>query len=341
MDLSTRVHPPFLPPADLTQRVRNRVAQPAAAVANLDDLAAEVAAGQHGLVTRSQLEAVGVGARTIHRRLAAGRWSQPAPRVIDLHTHVGRWTRGLSTALLVGGPGRAWASHRTAAYLHGFLDVRRPDILDVLLLRGLRRQRTGVSFRTTRSLPAEDRVRVDGFPVTSVARTFADLTSMHTDDVLEPILWELLRADPRRGAHIARCAARHPTPGVRRNVARLLQDVHPQVGRADSPLEVFGLLGLRNQGLPWPVLQFTVRDVRGRYVRRVDAAWPAARLAIEFDGAAYHGSPRQRAADQRLRDALRDLGWRVVVIRAADLHGKRIQQIAAEIHAHLAEHGIR
>ena len=46
---------------------------------------------------------------------------------------------------------------------------------------------------------------------------------------------------------------------------------------------------------------------------RLDAAWPEVKLAVELDGAAFHGSREARERDLRRDAALAALGW--VVLR--------------------------
>ena len=70
-------------------------------------------------------------------------------------------------------------------------------------------------------------------------------------------------------------------------------------------------------GLPAPVAQFRVLD-GGRFVARVDFAWPRQRVAVEYDGL-WHGDPRQFAADRARLNRLTAAGWRVVFVTAADL----------------------
>ena len=74
---------------------------------------------------------------------------------------------------------------------------------------------------------------------------------------------------------------------------------------------------LRRRGLV-PVPQFVVRDARGGFVARVDLAFPAQRVAVEYDGA-WHAEPGRFAKDRRRLNALLAAGWRVVHLTAADL----------------------
>ena len=64
--------------------------------------------------------------------------------------------------------------------------------------------------------------------------------------------------------------------------------------------------------MPPFVQQHRVGPADGRSVF-LDAAWPELRVAVELDGAAFHGSRDQRERDLRRDTALAALGW--VVLR--------------------------
>lgn len=65
----------------------------------------------------------------------------------------------------------------------------------------------------------------------------------------------------------------------------------------------------------------------------MDAAWPEARVAVELDGAAFHGSKEQRERDLRRDSALAAAGWVVLRFSYArlvnDPEGCRREIIAA------------
>ena len=107
-------------------------------------------------------------------------------------------------------------------------------------------------------------------------------------------------------------------------------------GRAESPPETVVRVLLRAAGLV-PVPQFVVRDAAGRFVARVDLAFPSQRVAVEYDGA-WHGRPGQLARDRRRLNALVAVGWRVVHLTAADLHDT--DGVLAAVGAALAERGV-
>ena len=80
-----------------------------------------------------------------------------------------------------------------------------------------------------------------------------------------------------------------------------------------SELEIFGVTHvLLIPGIPAPVQQHRVVLPDGR-AAQLDAAWPEARVAVELDGAAFHGSREARERDLRRDSALAALGW--VVLR--------------------------
>jgi hypothetical protein len=89
-------------------------------------------------------------------------------------------------------------------------------------------------------------------------------------------------------------------------------------GLAGSPQETRLRLLLHSSLLPRPVAQYKIFDADGRFVARVDFAWPELRLALEYDGV-WHGEPQQVGKDRARLNRLTACGWRVVFVTAADL----------------------
>lgn len=122
-------------------------------------------------------------------------------------------------------------------------------------------------------------------------------------------------------------AAAATGPGCRR--ARLVADRAD--GLAGSPQETRLRLLLHASRLPLPVAQFVVRDEAG-FVARVDFAWPAQKVAVEYEGR-WHGERQNVEKDRRRLNKLTAAGWRVIFVTAADLH--RPEQLIARIAAAL------
>lgn len=99
------------------------------------------------------------------------------------------------------------------------------------------------------------------------------------------------------------------------NVRELLPLASPL---AESPMESEARLVMINGGLPTPVLQHEVVDLRG-YVWRLDFAWPDLRVAAEYDGVDWHSGQDAFIRDRRRYSALQELGWAVVAILAEDV----------------------
>jgi REase_MTES_1575 len=97
----------------------------------------------------------------------------------------------------------------------------------------------------------------------------------------------------------------------RAELTRLLDLI---AGGCESELEIWGV----TQVLPGPpevsawAQQLPVRLPDGGWVR-LDAAYPEALVAVELDGAAFHGTRSARERDLRRDNALASLGW--VVLR--------------------------
>jgi hypothetical protein len=82
---------------------------------------------------------------------------------------------------------------------------------------------------------------------------------------------------------------------------------------AESVRESLLRLVVVEAGFPRPVTQYEIRDGSGRFVARVDLAWPDLRVALEYDGA-YHDDPAQIAADRRRLNGLHACDWSSLVI---------------------------
>lgn len=288
-------------------------------MSSVRDRADAVGRSQYGWATRAQLlEEAGVSRSSIHRMVRSGRWTQPYPGIVDLGTHDPSWRRQVAGAVLAAGPG-AWASHTTAARLHGFLDVDQPERIDVLVPRGRFPVLGALPLHTARSIGDDETTRVSKIPVTTAARTLLDLSASSSPEALERYLANLARRTPSVVAEVVRLTDRHRhTPGRRRLllvVGRLPDDA----AKLGSPLEVLGTQRLRQLGAPPFELQYRVRDVDGAVVKRVDVAWPALRTVVEFDGADFHDLAGARAHDLAVRARMRALGWHVEVVRRQDL----------------------
>lgn len=217
-------------------------------------------------------------------------------------------------AALLLPPGSALAG-LSAAHLGGADLLARDAPVTALLPRGAR-MRQHPRLVITRSVLAEaDRTRFAGLPVTSPLRTAFDLG----------------RRPPRTEAVVAVDALLHrrvvKLPALREYAAArtgwpglpLLRDVLSLAEPlSESPMETRLRLLLVDAGLPPLTAQHDVLDARGRFVGRVDVAWPTWRVAVEYDGDQHRERNHFRQDVARL-NALRAAGWIVLRFTADDV----------------------
>lgn len=257
-----------------------------------------------------------------YRRLAA-RFSIERPRdlrLIDGRTEVRRAER-LSArerilATTAASPGRPIVAGTSAAILHGSMWFD-PEFQIELLhdLKGSSRHSVG---RTTHryQISSSDVIEVDGVLVTSPVRTAFDVGRIPPDWRGLGNLDALHRATPFSVADLCRYIERHA--GWRH--IRQLRAVAPLIdGRAESPPESWVRLLMDRGDLPTPDLQIVVADEKGHEFARVDLGYRAEKIAIEYDGEAFHSTLAQRAHDAARDAKLEDLKWRVIRINAKRL----------------------
>lgn len=211
-------------------------------------------------------------------------------------------------AALLLPPGGA-ISHASAAYLHGadVLTLDPPVDLSIPVGRVMT-PRPGLRVRRTR---LDDDIVVRALmPVTTPARTAFDLARR-----LDPVeavvgLDALLKCGAVDLKSVrSYLAERADWPGARR-ATEALDLARPLV---ESPMETRLRLILVSAGFPCPAIQHRV----GRY--RLDLAYPALKLAIEYDGD-HHRERGQFRADVARLNALRAAGWTVLRFTADDMN---------------------
>ena len=206
-----------------------------------------------------------------------------------------------------------------------------------------------VAHRTTSPMQVSE---LDGLPVLGPARSLVDAWSWASST----------RLNPRAATDLA--AVRPALVSAVRDGRVLVADLRAEsaaqrvhAGRAalgalldlvqqgcESELEIFGVLHVfRHPGLPGCIQQHRVTLLDGRRVR-LDAAWPALRVAVELDGHRFHSSREARERDMRRDTGLAALGW--VVLRfsyqrlTTDPDGCR-REIEAVLRRRALELGVR
>jgi hypothetical protein len=171
----------------------------------------------------------------------------------------------------------------------------------------------------------DDRALHDGIPVTSIARTLLDLSTVAMPRQLERAveqaellgLFDLKAVD----ALIARRPGRQGVTALREVLKTYREPV-----LARSELERLFLELCRRAGLPPPAINSFIAGVE------VDAAWPECKLVVELDGHEFH---RTRAAFER--DRARDAALQVAGFRVLRITYRRLKREPEAVLAQLRE----
>jgi very-short-patch-repair endonuclease len=268
----------------------------------VDRSISRLAERQHGVVSRSQLRKLGMGADAIDNRVKVGRLHvlyrgvyAVGHRVLTLH---GRWMAGVIAS------GRsAVISHRAAAALW---EIRPWTGVEVTVTHA-RRPRRGIRLHYLPLRPDEVTTR-RRIPVTTVPRTLLDLATVLRLEQLERIANE---AEIQRHADclsLADLVERHP----RRHGIERARALVASLGAGEtvhrSELETRFREFLRARLLPPPVANDRVLGIE------CDCVWREQRVIVELDGRAVHRTALAFERDRERDRLLQAAGWRVVRI---------------------------
>lgn len=273
-----------------------------------------LASRQHGLVSRSDLRAIGVRAHQL-RRLVADRSLEPAGSRAFRICGAPSSTEQVVMAACMNSAGVACG--RTAAWLHGIDSVSPCNPPEVLVDRRLYDyRRSEYRLHTTTWLPSRDVIVVRGIPCTNIARTLLGLAALSPREIpldrvrgaVDEVVRDKKAADPWLWWHLERVRCRG-----RRGVANLESILQIRAGGAvtESWLEREYLRLMEQSGLPIPKCQRRVGN-RGAFAARVDFVHEDEKLVVEVSGYRHHSTVEEMSADARRRADLLDAGYRVL-----------------------------
>ncbi|TFV55848.1 hypothetical protein E4P41_16625 [Geodermatophilus sp. DF01-2] len=267
------------------------------------DLSAVV--GPDGWVTWEALTAR-VDRKTVTAWLDSGRLLRLHRAVYALPTAVTDWRTRVEAAVRTCG---GVVSHRSALALWGLIPPGGPVHLTVEVARSARGT-TGIVLHRTRALTDSIR-RIEGLPVSWVGRAVVDCWGRPagmTRAELRAVTIEAVRrrlCSPRELRYELERRPCLPGRAALVELLRLLAD------GCRSELEIWGCLEvLRGPGMP-PFVQQRRVTVAGRTFF-LDAAYEDVLLAVEMDGATWHGSRVQRKRDISRDALLGTIGWQTL-----------------------------
>jgi len=255
-----------------------------------------------GIFTAAEAQRLGVDRKTLQRSVEKGILVREFRGVYRLGGHkLDLASRALLATVGTGGI----ASHYTAAELWGYACFD-SDSTHVTVHHGAERVpkawlRVHSSRRDLQALVA---VR-QGVRVTRPLRSVLDMADQPIeDDALEAFvghcvaqrLFTMRRLDQY-------LEAEKGLPGTQR-----IRQLGAFGCEVDSTVEAELIGILLSHGIDRPETQYEIRD-GGRFVARVDNAWPPSRVALEVDGFKYHSDPKTFVNDRERGNLIVAAGW--------------------------------
>ena len=275
---------------------------------------AQIAARQLSLVTREQARDH-LTRKELEYRLSTGRlevFRRSVYRFTGSAPH--RWQAQLAACLAAGES--AVASHWAAGELWGLPGIA-ARVPELTMPWPVWTRLPGVRAHQSRCLPDEHRAVRHSVPVTTAARTLADLSALAGPRFIGRLVDDALRRRLIRLDELRAVAEQLSTPGRRGLPAlREVLDARQEGFRpGDSPAEVELARVLTDGGLPAPVHQHQV--VAAGRVYLLDLAYPDRRVGIEYDGWDAHRTRTAFDGDRSRGNDLALAGWTVLRFTSA------------------------
>jgi very-short-patch-repair endonuclease len=271
-----------------------------------------IASGQFGLVTRQQLEAVGVRRSAIARRRSVGLLVPVLPSVMRLgDVPVSPVQMSLAGGLAVPG---GVVTGPSAAVVDG-LPVSAPCEPIVVVGEARSAKCSGVEIiRSAEPWPSR---WWSGVRVTTTTATIVSLPRFVSSAVLEECLDHAITHRLTTAARVRALVERLPHQAVpgRADLIDLLDQRTEGRGHRSKVERKIGRW-LRSAGMGGWIANYDVPVVGGTI--ECDLAWVAHQVDLEISPFHTHGSERTQARDAERRRTLTEAGWRV--IEATDEH---------------------
>jgi very-short-patch-repair endonuclease len=263
------------------------------------DLAiAALATSQHGVVSRSQLCALGLSSDAVDRRVARGRF-HPVHRGVYAVGHTALRIEGRWMAAVLAYGDDAALSHASAAAAWDLRPIGSGAIHVTVPGDSGRRRRSGIRLHRSVTLEPRDTTTHRGIPITTPVRTILDLARTLKGRPLEYVLDV---AEQRRLVDFADLKTRPNPPSLQAVLS--LYTAGTFVTRSEMENRFLALCD--DHGLRRPQVNTRIEG------EEVDFVWRDARLVVEVDGYRYHRSPSKFETDRERDVMLVVAGWQVL-----------------------------
>jgi very-short-patch-repair endonuclease len=258
-----------------------------------------------GVLTIEHALRAGLTKQSVNRRVQAGHWRQCSrglyfvddrPFTEAARVRVAVWSYG----------SRAVASGLAAAFWLGYTKFA-PEIVEVTVPRNSHGRKHNGSRVRRRDMHAADAIQRRGLYVTCHALTLVEAAVRRPGaaSIVDSALQRDMSLRDLWAAHL-RNKGRYGSPAAR----RLLQAASDG---ARSEAERLFLRLLRQAGITGWKTNYPV----GGY--KVDVVFPAAKVAVEIDGLAFHSDAVDFQGDRERQNAITMLGWQVLRFTWLDL----------------------
>lgn len=285
---------------------------------------------------RRELAVLGVDKDRVRRALRSGRWQEPVPGVVVLHSGgLTRRERYLAALSWAGDEGRL--SHSSALLLHGarieepmprrrvagvrgdYLAPEDAGLVEVSVPHGRHLASAGFVVVHQTRRPLGD-LLVDDLRTTSAARAAVDvaLTATRRRDVDHAVA-DVMQKDLATLEEIAfevRMAGRMAGTWLREAVTDASRGMR-SVGEADLRRVIL------EAGLPEPEWNVPIETEVGTFF--LDAYWREQRLGVEADGAAFHLGAEDWNRDLRRQNAIHSAHVRLLRFPVRRLRWERAE----------------
>ncbi|WP_258194932.1 DUF559 domain-containing protein [Rhodococcus sp. OK519] len=250
-----------------------------------------------GIHTRSELVAAGIPPSTVtsrYRRILPRVYATGEPTTLALCYAVTQWQ---PPAVL---------SHRTAAWLHGWIDE--PKILDATVPPDVRARAPEWIRIHRRGIDPRHITESWSLPVVSRAQTVVDCAAVMSPDEFEPLVDAQLTRTVDPEQLVALCAA---NPGRWGNTPTTAQLRMAAVRAASEPERLLDR-ALNRRRCP-----LAANEPIGPYV--CDFVDGRGRVVVEVDGREFHSAPEVFRSDRKRQNWLVLQGWLVLRYAAYDV----------------------
>jgi len=283
--------------------------------AQADARTAQLLREQDGLISRDQLAGEGLDDAARRRRIRADILVPVLPGVYRSSVTRESW-RQFVRATWMWLRGRGVLSHLTSASLLGLVDSEMFPVEVTTSTHSLKAPSERVIVHRVKSLEQRDARLLDGMGITTPLRTVVDLAGSMPQGRFEFVLDEARRR---------RLVAERPLREVLDRLAckgragikmlrHILDAGELSLPVPGSPFERRFIQFLDRRSLPEAERQFVIEDQAGKFVARVDFAYPQLKVAIECDSRKHHFGRGDWERDLERHSRLSALGWLVIHI---------------------------